>query len=181
MVPSCAKCETYLHDFTPVYSTTDPLNSMASLELRNGWRIPGTGACGYNRPCAHQMCRSISVMHGCQWPISVHAHRTFGIFHQAMQCSYRMQRLLPCGQKQDWTVRDRQNARIKELYHVGESQSCMHGVANECGTDTMGGCRQTVLPKPGDRAHPLRHRDRERGRFSLYLYAGTVCAHQRCM
>ena len=29
-----------------------------------------TGACGYNRSCAHQICRKISAMHGLQWPIT---------------------------------------------------------------------------------------------------------------
>ena len=29
-----------------------------------------TGAGEYNRPCAHQICSQISVMHGLQWPIN---------------------------------------------------------------------------------------------------------------
>ena len=29
-----------------------------------------TGACGYNRPCAHQIRRQISVMHVLKWPLN---------------------------------------------------------------------------------------------------------------
>ena len=31
--------------------------------------VAATGACGYHRTCAHQICRSISVMHGFKWPL----------------------------------------------------------------------------------------------------------------
>ena len=34
-----------------------------------GQNAHNTGACGYNRLCAHQICRYISVMHGFKWPI----------------------------------------------------------------------------------------------------------------
>ena len=41
-----------------------------------------TGACGYNRPRAHQICMQISVMHGFKWPIN--STRIVGPTHPAL-------------------------------------------------------------------------------------------------
>eukprot|EP01048_Picozoa_sp_COSAG05_P022279 COSAG05_NODE_4403_length_1529_cov_1.497902_1_plen_188_part_10 len=39
------------------------------MMCKSSWLATATGTRGYNRICAHQICRKISFMHGRNWPI----------------------------------------------------------------------------------------------------------------
>ena len=63
-----ARCNTRIHSKGNGNSDGDSLSDVDDdtdeEEGEGGRQYGDTGACGYNRPCAHQICMSISVMHG---------------------------------------------------------------------------------------------------------------------